>query len=57
MSLGLEVRVQGRRRSGEVKGPGSRDPTPTWSLRGRWSHAKQAAEKSPGGEFIFVTVP
>jgi hypothetical protein len=53
MGRALVAPVQRRRRSGELKSPGSRDLTPTPSLRGRWSHAKQAAEKSPGGEFIL----
>ena len=52
MSRAVVAPVQGRRRSGEVKAPVAetrRRRTPS----GGWSHAKQAAEKSPGGEFIL----
>ena len=53
MGRALVAPVQRRRRSGELKSPGSRDLTPTVASRGSWSHAKQAAENSPGGEFIL----
>ena len=53
MGRALVAPVQRRRRSGELKSPGSRDLTPTDVPRDIGSHAKQAAEKSPGGEFIL----
>ena len=53
MGRALVAPVQRRRRSGELKSPGSRDLTPTGVPRDTGSHAKQAAEKSPGGEFIL----
>ncbi len=53
MGRGLEVPVQGRRRSREVKGPGEPRPEADGGLRTSGAMREQAAEKSPGGEYVL----
>ncbi len=56
MSRALVAPVQGRRRSGEVKGPGSRDLTPTGGFAHRESCEAGCREKPRRGVHL-VTVP
>ena len=56
MSRAVVAPVQGRRRSGEVKGPGSRDPTPTLSF-GTMESCKAGCREKPRRGVHLVTVP
>jgi hypothetical protein len=56
MGRALVVPVQGRRRSGELKSPGSRDPTPTAAFGQRESCEAGCREKPRWGVHP-VTVP
>ena len=56
MSRALVVPVQRRRRSGELKGPGSRDLTPTPSL-GKVESCEAGCREKPRRGVHLVTVP
>ena len=56
MSRAVVAPVQGRRRSGELKGPGSRDLTPTLSF-GKVESCKSGCREKPRWGVHLVTVP
>ena len=56
MSRALVVPVQRRRRSGELKGPGSRDLTPTVAF-GPLESCKAGCREKPRRGVHLVTVP